>query len=209
MKKFFIILVLAAGIFITFNQNVISWVKSNFTSNLTPYYQQRLEFFEELSREYYGVPDYGKELAVVNRSFVITEISTDRSELIIPSRDAITRLKGRQSLASIEDQAGTQIVKTIRRLSSQAAGTDEVSESVEPSKSSMLILLVGIILISTAVAFVSYFKYRNRTRDLDLLIYPGDDTPGIDESILVNFDLVDYEEKNRQSNSICLESGIL
>lgn len=208
MKKFFIILVLAAGIFITFNQNVVSWVKSSFTSSPTPYYQQRLDFFEELSREYYGVPDYCKELAVVNRSFVITEISTDRSELIIPSRDAITRLKGRQSLASIENQAGTQIVKSIRRLSNQTSGTREVSESIEPSKSSTLILFLGILVISTAIAFVSYFKYRKKTKVLELLVYSGNDTVGIDESILVNFNPLEYEEKNRQSNSICLESGI-
>ncbi len=196
MKKIFVIIVLVAGIFITFNQNVISWVKSNFTSNQAPYYQQRLEFFEELSREYYGVTDYGKELAVVNRSFVITEMSTDRAELIIPSRDAITRLKGRQSLSSVEDHAGTQIVKTIRQLSSQAASAEKASNNVEHSKSSMFILIVAIILISTAVALFSYFKYRNRTKDLDLPIYSEDDTLSTDESILVNFDLAGYEEKN-------------
>jgi hypothetical protein len=208
MKKIFTIIVLVAGIFLTFNQNVISWVKSNFASNPKPYYQQRLEFFENLSREYYGVTNYAKELEVVNRSFVINEISSDRIELIIPSMNAITRLKQRQSLASVENYAGTQIVKTIRRLSSQAAATKKVSESVEPSKSSMLILLVGIIVISTAVALVSYFKYRNKTKSLDMPAFPGDEPIGTDDSILVNFDLAGYEEKYQQSNSVCLESGI-
>jgi len=196
MKKYFVVLVLAASIFVLFNQDVTSWVKSSFTSNPTPYYQQRLEFFENLSREYYGVTDYGKALAVVNNSFVITETSTDQSELIIPSRDAITRLQERQSLASIENQAGTQIVKTIRRLSNQTSGTREVSESIEPSKSSTLILFLGIIVISTAIAIISYFKYRKKTKVVELLIYSGNDTVGMDESILVNFNPVEYEEKN-------------
>jgi len=207
MKKYFVVLVLAASIFVLFNLNVTCWVKSSFTSNSTPYYQQRLEFFEKLSREYYGVTDYGKELAVVNRSFVITETSTDQSELIIPSRDAITRLKERQSLASVENQPGTQIVKTIRRLSSQAVGTEKVSESVEPSKSSMLIFFVGIVLISTVIGFVSYFKYRNKTRNLDMPGFPGNESIQTDETILVNFDLAGFEEENRKSN-VCLEIGM-
>ena len=123
MKKFFVIIVVVASIFITFNQNVISWVKSNFSSNQTPYYQQRLEFFENLSQEYYGVTDYAKELEMVNKSFVITDMSTGKTELIIPSMDAITRLKKRQSLASVENQPGKQIVKNIRRIASQSVGT--------------------------------------------------------------------------------------
>ena len=74
--------------------------------------------------------DYGKELAVINRSYVITKISTDEVELIVPSLEAITRLKGRQSLASVENQAGTQIVKTIRRLSNQATAAERKSPAM-------------------------------------------------------------------------------
>ena len=58
MKKVLMIIVLVAGIFLTFNHNVVSWVKSNFVADQKPYYQQRLEFFEKLSREYYGVADF-------------------------------------------------------------------------------------------------------------------------------------------------------
>ncbi len=195
MKKFLVIIAIAVGIFITFNQNVISWVKSSFSSDPAPYYQQRLEFFENLSCEYYGMTDYAKELEMVNRLFVLNDMSTDRIELIIPSQGAIIRLKERQSLASIENQPGTQIVKRIRQLSNQAAGTKKVSESIEPSKSSMLILLIGIIHISTAVALFSYFKYRNRTKKLDMTGFLGDESIQTDKSILANFDAAGFEEK--------------
>lgn len=103
MKKVLILALLIIGIFTTFNREVISWVNSNFSSNPTPYYQQRVEFFEKLSKEYYGIAEYGKELEMVNRSFNITDINTDRTDLIIPSLDAIVRLKKRQTVASLEN----------------------------------------------------------------------------------------------------------
>ena len=137
MKKILVIALLIAGIFLTFNQNIISWVKSNFTSNQTPYYQQRVEFFEKLSIEYYGVSDYGKELEVVNRSFKITDLSTDQTVLIIPSLDAITRLRERQSLASIENHPGTRIEKIARRSVKHEIETERLSEKIEHSESSM------------------------------------------------------------------------
>lgn len=204
MKKVLIIAVLITGIFLTFNHNVVSWVKSNFSSNQKPYYQQRLEFFEKLSREYYGAADYGKELEVVNRSIEITDMSTDRTELIIPSLDAISRLKERQSLAAIESYPGRRIEKSASQFSSQEIGAEKVSEKIERSKSSMLITVIGIILISAAISLFSYFKYRSKTRDTALFRLPDNETIITDDSILLDFDLSSFEEKRPQSSAICL-----
>lgn len=110
MKKIFVIIVLVGGLFLTANQNVISWVQSSLSSDPKPYHQQRVKFFENLSREYYGVTDYANELELVNRSYVIADVSTDSIGLIIPSLEAITRLKQRQSFCAYEDQAGMTVV---------------------------------------------------------------------------------------------------
>ena len=208
MKKVLMIIVLVAGIFLTFNHNVVSWVKANFAADQKPYYQQRLEFFEKLSREYYGVADYGKELEVVNRSIQITDMSTDRTELIIPSLDAVTRLKERQSLAAVEGYPGTRIERTASTLSSHGTRDEQVSEKVEQSKSSMLLSLVGIILISAAISLFSYFKYRSKAKRNTLLKVPDNESIITDDSILLDFDLSSFEEKRPKSNSICLNSVI-
>jgi hypothetical protein len=208
MKKVLMITVLIAGIFLTFNHNVVSWVKTNFGSNQKPYYQQRLEFFEKLSREYYGIADYGKELEVVNRSIKITDMSTDRTELIIPSLDAVTRLKERQSLAAFESYPGTKIERSASTFSSQGISAEQVSEKIEQSKSSMLLSVVGIILISAAISLFSYFKYRSKTKRNALLKLPDNETIITDDSILLDFDLSSFEEKRPKSSAICLNSVI-
>jgi hypothetical protein len=207
MKKIFLILILVGGIFITFNQNVISWVKSNFAANQTPYFQQRLEFFEKLSKEYYGVADYGKELESVNRSFELTDMSTDRAELIIPSLDAVTRLKERQSLAAIQDHAGARMIKAAPQSSSRETGIENASKKIEPSKSSMLFFVIGIILISAAISLLSFLKHRNKTRSNDLLKFLDDEPIVTDDSILLDFDLSSFEEK-RPNTNFKLESAI-
>ncbi len=208
MKKVLMITVLIAGIFLTFNHNVVSWVKSNFASNQKPYYQQRLEFFEKLSREYYGIADYGKELEVVNRSIKITDMSTDRTELIIPSLDAVTRLKERQSLTAIENHPGMRIKKSASHFSNQRIGAGQVSEKVEQSKSSMLVSVIGIILISTVISLFAFFKYRSKTKRTALLKLPDNEPIITDDSILVDFDLSSFEEKRSQSGAVCLKSVI-
>ncbi len=127
MKKVLILILLIIGIFTTFNREVVSWVNSNFSSNPMPYYQQRIEFFEKLSKEYYGTAEYCKELEMVNRSYNLTDLSTDRSELIVPSLDAIVRLKERQTIAALENDPRSRILKSNSQTVIEAAEGEKLS----------------------------------------------------------------------------------
>lgn len=200
MKKFLVTVLLILVLFVLFNQNMVTWVKSTFASSQSSTAQQRLEFFEKLSREYYGIPDYGRELDMVNGSVAIDRLSSDLTELIIPSLEAVTRLKERQTLAAIENQSRA------RASFVKEAATQRKSQEVEPSKSSMLFLVIGIIVISAIISLLSYLKFRSRTRRSDLLKFSDDESIMMDDSILIDFDLASFEEKRPQPNLAFIES---
>lgn len=203
MKKILVIGLLIVVTFFLFNQNMITWVKATLASSPIPAAQQRLDFFEKLSLEYYGISDYGKELDLVNHAVDITSLSSELTELIIPSLDAVTRLKTRQTLAAIENQPRSRLSRTATYLS----GTEErESKTFIHSKSSMLFLVVGFIVISVIVSLLSYLKYRNRTRRSDLLKLADNETIIMDDSILIDFNLTSYEEQRQQLNLAFVES---
>jgi len=110
MKKIIVLILLVTASFVAVKEEVVSFVKINFIATPIPYYQQRQEFFEKLSKEYYGTANYGEELDNINRTFKITESTTEQVDLIIPNFDAINRLKQRRTMAAIEDEPYTHIV---------------------------------------------------------------------------------------------------
>lgn len=209
MKKTILIVSLVMVIFIAFNENVISWVKSNFASSQTPYYQQRLEFFEKLSKEYYGVSDYGKELEVINRPFEITELSTDRNELIIPSLDAIIRLKQRQTIASLEPNPDARMITMDSRLSKYSSEGKTITGRGDYLKSSTFIVLGSIAFVSAIVSLLSYFKFCRKKRHPALFNFPDEDPKITDDRILLGFDLSSYEEKIGNSSRTYFEKAVV
>lgn len=206
MKKNIVIGLLIVVIFILLSQNLVSWVKSISASSRNPSYQKRLEFFQKLSLKYYGTSDYGKELETVNSSVKITNLSTHLTELIIPSQDAVSRLKERQTLASTENQPRTRLAMPIVSSSVKEVSTKQTSKEVEHSKSSMLLFVIGLILISAVISLVSYFKYRNRAKNSDLIKFSSDEPLITDDSILIDFDLSNFEEKRKQPNLAYIQS---
>lgn len=205
MKKILAISLVMMLLFLLFSQNKIAGVKSALTSSSHSDARQRLEFFEKLSREYYGSPAYGEELDLVNRAVDITRLSSDLAELIIPSRDAIDRLKARQTLAAIESRPPDRFARTVASSGRETPGPDE-SKTVEHSKSSMLFLVIGLVIISAVISLLSYLKFRSKTRRSALLKFSDDDSTIRDDSILIDFDLASLEEKNQPPNLALIES---
>ncbi|HEX9973367.1 MAG TPA: hypothetical protein VGD14_14940 [bacterium] len=102
MKKIIVVAIIGILICAVFHQTLISSIRDNFISKPSPYYQQRLEYFKKLSIEYYGVPDYGAELDLINSAVHLTKLNTAASDLIIPGFEAIQRLKQKQTLTFAE-----------------------------------------------------------------------------------------------------------
>jgi len=201
MKKIVMIVVLVTGLFLTFNKKVISWVETNFVSKPTPYYQQRQQFFEKLSIEYYGVSDYGEELEVINRTFQTTESDVEQVDLIIPSLDAINRLKQRRTIALVENDPYTRIVQKGRQPLTGGSGREKVIDKADHFQSSTIILLVSAIIVSVVISLMGYVKYRRKMRQSALLRLPDDEPIISDDRILLDFDLSSYEEKRQKPDS--------
>ena len=207
MKKVLGLMVLIIIVFVCFNRNVTSWVKTNLISKPKPYYQQRQEFFEKLSKEYYGVSDYSEELEVINRTFQITESSTERVDLIIPSLDAINKLKQRRTVASLENDPYTRIVKKNPPLLANRSGARTLLKEVDHLKGSTVILLISVICISAMISLMSYLKYRRKTRRSAWLTIPDDEPIITDDRILLDFDISNYEQEEYNPNRTHLEKA--
>ncbi len=102
MKKIIVVAIIGILICAVFHQTLISSIRDNFASKPSPYYQQRQEIFKKLSIEYYGVPDYGAELDLINSAAHLTKFTTDACDLIIPDLEAIQRLKQKQTVTFAE-----------------------------------------------------------------------------------------------------------
>jgi len=205
MKRLISLVLLAIGILIALNKDTGSWVKRIFVSNPTPYYQQRTEFFQKLSKEYYGVADYGSELEAINRVLHLNESSSNRVELIIPSLDAIRRLKQRQTVVSLEDDPYTKIVnKNTKQLKipSTNENTNTLIEKADFKKSSTIVIVLGILIFSAIISLISYLHYRRKIRRSSWLWLPDESESVIsDDRILLDFDFSSFEENKDQAYS--------
>lgn len=203
---------LGISLFCIFNKNVISWVKNNFTSKPKPYYQQRHEFFEKLSKEYYGVPDYSDELEAVNRTFQLTDVSTEKIELIIPSLNSIERLKQRRTVVTIANEPYKQALEKNPQKSKNSLEIKDSKNLLEKAdflKGSTAILMISIVVISAIISLISYLLYRRKVKRSSWLWLPDENESIItDDRILLDFNLDTEEEKIKKQNPTHLKKEV-
>ncbi len=205
-------ILLGISLFCIFNKTVISWVKNNFTSKPKPYYQQRHEFFEKLSREYYGVPDYTDELEAINRKFQLIEAGTEKVELIIPSLNSIERLKQRRTLLTIENELYTQVAEKNPQKSKNSLEIKDSKNLLEKAdflKGSTATLMISIVIISAIISLISYLLYRRKVKRSSWLWLPDENESIItDDRILLDFNHDTEEEKIKKQNSAHLKKEV-
>lgn len=102
MKKIIVIAMIGLLVCAVFHQTLISSIQENFMSKPASDAQQRQEFFNKLSIHYYGVPDYGAELDLVNSAVPLAQLKAPDADLIIPNVEAMQRLKLRQTVTFAE-----------------------------------------------------------------------------------------------------------
>lgn len=102
MKKIRIAALIGILLCAVFHQTLVSSIRDNFISKPSPHYQQRQEFFKKLSTEYYGVPDFGVELDLINSAVQLTKQNTAESDLIIPGLESVQQFKQRQTMTFAE-----------------------------------------------------------------------------------------------------------
>lgn len=206
MKKIVVLMLLVTAGLIAYKMDAITWVKVKMSSRQVPYYQQRHEYFEKLSRQFYGVSDYAEELEAINRTYNINETNTDRVNLIIPGLDAIDKLKQRRTVVAVKNEPYSPIVdrKTQFLIDNSAAKAN--LKKVTPIKSSTIVLLGSIVLVSTVISLIGYFRYRQRKKDSAPLKLQNNESIAVsDDRILFEFDVLKYEEESLEPNEFYLK----
>jgi len=194
MKKTAIILLVLGIALAVFRQDSIHWLKNQFAGKPMPYYQQRQEFFKNLSKEFYGVADFAEELELVNRTYKLGESSSELVEIIVPSRNAITMLKQRRTVASIHNDPDTRVASIRSPVRQEKSAAANLSTRVRLLKGSTGILLVAVILISVVLSLISFVRHRRRQKVSPLLRLSGEELVMSDDRILVDFDVSRLED---------------
>ena len=206
MKKIVVLMLLVFAGVIAYKMDAITWVEANMSSRQMPYYQQRHEYFEKLSRQFYGVSDYAEELEAINRTLNINETNTERPNLIIPGLDAIDKLKQRRTVVAVKNEPYSRIVDRKAELLNDNAAAKANLKRVTPIKSSTMALLGSIVLASTIISLIGYFRYRQRKKDSASLKLQTNESVAIsDDRILFEFDVLKYEEEALEPDQFYLK----
>ncbi len=104
MKKKALFIFMVIGVVFLFRNNFVSMAQNCLNHQPQPEYQNRQVFFENISEEFYGTKNYAEQLGLVNRSLKLNDTTSIQfEELIIPSKEAISRLKRKQTLTSFHN----------------------------------------------------------------------------------------------------------
>ena len=184
MKKIFIVLLVIGllGALIT-NDNLIHFFQKIKTKQL-----QKNEYFKKLSLKYYGSPNYGKELALINQTLKLNTISSEE-EMIIPSLDALI-----QFYETYDISLTTQEV--LSNQNAELSPQNLIQRKL--FKSSIVPPFVGVIIILAIT--IGYILGRKRSkRELKLNFHNMNKPSGEMENDLATIQnkdeiLIDYKE---------------
>jgi len=104
------ILLLAAIVsFVSFGAKITHFHQGKWNSEAAVAEMSWDDFFRQLSRRYYGTTEFAEELALVNRALKFRPLDKIKStDLIIPDRESIFRLKAKQTM-KIASNKNTEI----------------------------------------------------------------------------------------------------
>lgn len=141
------VLLVLSGLIVLIDQNP-QWVKGIWPGQSSDGELERTSFFKRLSEIYYGSDLYWEELSLVNKAW------SDRkdTELIIPSIEAIRRLKNRQNV---------KLSDNYQRLQAELPEYDTEPSVDQRSSLELVYLLVGLFSFIVSSARYLRRKYPN------------------------------------------------
>ena len=102
MKKILIFFVLVTVVFGLYSEKNLVWCKKILFNEPTKHVIQKGDFFSKLSKQYYGSADFWRELALINRA-PNKNLVFPGEEVIIPSLDAVKKLRKTRMLSVVND----------------------------------------------------------------------------------------------------------
>ncbi|MFZ5518775.1 MAG: hypothetical protein ACOY90_19250 [Candidatus Zhuqueibacterota bacterium] len=198
MKRSLLLLFLVLALVSILKTDAITTLRESLLTDHKPQALKRQELFDKLSLRYYGTEKYGASLNLVNNHYDVTKFSSGETNIIVPSLDAIHRLYQKQTVLDIGEASKSVAAKSAPE---QGSGKHDVEKPIQIAKvdvvkSSMLLAIIGLFLISGILTLVSFCRLQHRIKQKRSQWFPDeDDEPVItDDSILLDFDLSRMEK---------------
>lgn len=102
MKKLLILFILVSVVVGMYSEDNYLWCKKVIFNEPTKHVIQKGDFFSKLSKQYYGSAKYWRELALINRA-PNKDLVFPGEEVIIPSLDAVKKLRKTRMLTVVND----------------------------------------------------------------------------------------------------------
>ena len=102
MKKLLILFILVSVVVGMYSEENYLWCKKVIFNEPTKHVIQKGDFFSKLSKQYFGTTTYWRELALINRA-PNKDLVFPGEEVIIPSLDAVKKLRKTRMLTVVND----------------------------------------------------------------------------------------------------------
>lgn len=102
MKKILVLFILVTVIFGLYSEENLLWCKKMLFNEPTTHVIQKGDYFSKLSQQYYGTAKYWQQLALINRA-PNKDMVFPGEKVVIPSLEAIKKLRESRSLTSVND----------------------------------------------------------------------------------------------------------
>jgi hypothetical protein len=135
MKKFFLTLFFAGGIFVLLSQGELLWSRFKFLDEPRVHKIQKGESLSKLAKQYYGDPQHWRELALVNRAPKPGHLEVGE-EILLPAATVIDELRRSRTATRVNALVGDQekfAVRTVSEDTRAITSSEAPSNAVEPA----------------------------------------------------------------------------
>ncbi len=121
MKKLFLTVFFAGGIFLLLSQSAVLWSKLKFFDEPRIHKVRNGESLSKLAQQHYGDPQHWRELALVNRAPKPNHLEVGE-EILLPSATVINELSRSRTLTRVNALVGDQ-EKSAERATAESSTT--------------------------------------------------------------------------------------
>jgi hypothetical protein len=135
MKKIFLTLFFACGIFVLLSQGELLWSRFQLLNEPRVHKIQKGESLSKLAKQYYGDPQHWRELALINRAPKPGHLEVGE-EILLPSANVIDELRRSRTVTRVNALVGDQekfAVRTISEDSRAITSSEAPGNNVEPA----------------------------------------------------------------------------
>jgi hypothetical protein len=134
MKKFFLTLFFACGIFVLLSQGELLWSRFQLLNEPRVHKIQKGESLSKLAKQYYGDPQHWRELALINRAPKPGHLEVGE-EILLPSATVIDELRRSRTVTRVNALVGDQekfAVRTVSEDTRAITSSEAPGNAVEP-----------------------------------------------------------------------------